>query len=86
MNLESLGDRYLLVLDEEKKKDGMFLIPKDSRLVPQRGTIVGINKSNNLGLEVNQKVYLMPDSGYVVKSNGKEYLSVKNVEIIAKEI
>ena len=86
MNLESLGDRYLLILDEEQKKDGIFVIPKDSRLVPQRGTVVGINKSNNLGLELYQKVYLMPNSGYVVKSNGREYLSVKNVEIIAKEI
>lgn len=86
MNLQSLGVRYLIKLDEEKKTDGLFVIPKDSRLIPQRGIVVGVNKDNAFDLHLNQVVYLLPDSGYEITVDGVEYRSVKDVEIIAKEI
>ncbi len=92
MAIKCLGDRVLIeVSDAEAEKQGSLYIPDTAKEKPQEGKIVSVgpgardDKGNRIEMEVKagDKVLYSKYSGTEVKYDGKEYLIVKESDILA---
>ena len=92
MNLKPLGDRVVVQPSEqdEQTASGIFL-PETAKEKPQQGEVIaagpGARKEDGnrapLDVSVGDKVLYARYSGTTIKLHGKEYLILKETDILA---
>ena len=91
MAIKPLGDRVLIeVADEEMQKQGSLYIPDTAKEKPQEGKVVSVGSGRYeegklvpLDVKVGDKVLYGKYSGTEIKHDGKEYLILKENDILA---
>lgn len=92
MAIKPLGDRVLIEpVEEKEEKIGNIFIPDTAKEKQHQGTIiaVGQGKVTDEGktvppqVSVGQKVLYGKYSGTEIKENGKDYLIIKEADILA---
>ena len=91
MAIKPLGDRVLIeVQDEEMQKQGALYIPDTAKEKPQEGKVVAVGNGRYedgklvpLDVKVGDKVLYGKYSGTEIKHSGKEYLIVRESDILA---
>ena len=84
--LKPLADRVLIRLEakEEKTKSGIFL-PDTAKEKPQEGTVIAVGpgkKDEPTTVKVGDKVLYRKYSGSELKLDGKDYLIVKEGDLL----
>jgi len=92
MNLKPLGDRLVIEPTEqaEQTASGIFL-PETAKEKPQEGTVVAAGPGGRkeggerivMDVKVGDKVLYARYSGTNIKLNGKEYLILKETDVLA---
>lgn len=92
MNLKPLGDRLVVqpVEQDEQTASGIFL-PETAKEKPQQGEVIAAGpgarneKGDRVAMEVavGDRVLYARYSGTTVKLNGKEYLILKETDVLA---
>lgn len=92
MNLEPVDDRVIVVKEVMKETAGGIQIPQVAQASTNFGTVLAVGPGQKLTsggrsdmfLKVGDKVVFAKRTGIVVEVGGKEYLSVREGEIIAR--
>lgn len=91
MAIKPLGDRVLIeVLEEELPKQGSLYIPETAKEKPQEGKVVAVGNGRYedgklvpLDVKVGDSVLYGKYAGSEIKHDGKEYLIVRESDILA---
>jgi len=85
INVRPLGENVLVEPEEQEQKtgSGIYLPETASKEKPQQGKVVAIGESDKIEVKKGQKVIYNRYAGTEVEIEGKEYLIVKNEEIVA---
>ncbi|MBN2403933.1 MAG: co-chaperone GroES [Spirochaetes bacterium] len=91
MAIKPLGDRVLIeILEDDLQKQGSLYIPDTAKEKPQEGKIKAVGKGRYedgklipLDVKVGDKVLYGKYSGTEIKHDGKEYLIVRESDILA---
>ncbi len=91
MAIKPLGDRVLIqVLEDELQKQGSLYIPDTAKEKPQEGKVIAVGKGRYedgklvpLDVKAGDIVLYGKYSGTDVKHDGKEYLIVRESDILA---
>lgn len=91
MAIKPLGDRVLIeVMEEELQKQGALYIPDTAKEKPQQGKVVAVGKGkyengNLVPVDVKEGDVVLYGkyAGTEVKHSGKEYLIVRENDILA---
>jgi chaperonin GroES len=91
MAIKPLGDRVLIqVLEDELQKQGSLYIPDTAKEKPQEGKVMAVGKGRYedgklipLDVKVGDVVLYGKYSGTDIKHDGKEYLIVRETDILA---
>ena len=87
MKFRPLHDRVLIkVLDSEEKTAGGIIIPDTAKEKPQKGNIVAVGpgtKDNPVTVKVGDVVLYGKYSGTELNHDGKDYLIMKENDILA---
>ena len=91
MAIKPLGDRVLIeTLEDEIQKQGSLYIPDTAKEKPQEGKVVSVGKGRYedgklvpLDVKVGDKVLYGKYSGTEIKHDNKEYLIVRESDILA---
>jgi len=91
MNIRPLHDRIIVErLEEETKTAGGLIIPDTAKEKPQEGKIVAVGKGKSneegkvlpLDVKVGDKVLFGKYAGTDIKIDGKEYLMMREDDIL----
>ena len=91
MNIRPLHDRIIVErLEEETKTAGGIIIPDSAKEKPQQGKIIAVGKGKStedgkllpLDVKVGDKVLFGKYSGTEIKIEGKEYLMMREDDIL----
>lgn len=91
MAIKPLGDRVLIeTLEDELQKQGSLYIPDTAKEKPQEGKVKAVGKGRYedgklvpLDVKVGDRVLYGKYSGTEIKHDGKEYLIVRESDILA---
>ena len=87
MKFKPLHDRVLIeVLDSSEKTAGGIIIPDTAQEKPQEGVIVAVGKGKKdepMTVKNGDKVLYGKYSGTEIKFDGKDYLIMKESDILA---
>ena len=87
LNIKPLADRVLVEpLEAETKTASGIIIPDTAKEKPQKGNIVSVGpgtKENPVALKVGMTVLYGKYSGTELKLEGKDYLIMKESDILA---
>jgi len=91
MAIKPLGDRVLVEPKKEgEEKIGSLYVPDTAKEKPQEGTVVAVGSGRYedgklvaLEVKVGDKVLYGKYSGTEIKQSGKEYLIVRESDILA---
>lgn len=91
MAIKPLGDRVLIeTLEDDIQKQGSLYIPDTAKEKPQEGKVKAVGKGRYeegklipLEVKVGDKVLYGKYSGTEIKHDGKEYLIVRESDILA---
>ena len=87
MKFRPLHDRVLIkVLDSEAKTAGGIIIPDTAKEKPQKGNIVAVGpgtKDNPVTVKVGDSVLYGKYSGTELKLDGKNYLIMRESDVLA---
>lgn len=91
MDIRPLGDRVLIeVMEDELQKQGVLYIPDTAKEKPQQGRIVAVGKGRfedgkliPLDVKEGDLVLYGKYAGTEIKHNGKDYLIVRESDILA---
>ena len=84
MAIKPLGDRVLVeVLEEDMQKQGSLYIPDTAKEKPQEGKVVAVGKGRYEDVKVGDTVLYGKYAGTEIKHQGKEYLIVRENDILA---
>lgn len=91
VGIKPLGDRVLIeVMEEELPKQGSLYIPDTAKEKPQQGKVLAVGKGRYedgkwipLDVKVGDTVLFGKYAGTEVKYGGKEYLIVRENDILA---
>lgn len=91
MAIKPIGDRVLIeVLEENIQKQGSLYIPDTAKEKPQEGKVVAVGSGRYedgklvpLDVKVGDTVLYGKYSGTDIKHNNKEYLIVRESDILA---
>ncbi len=93
VKVKPLHDRVLVerLEEEEQKTAGGIIIPDTAKEKPQRGRVIAVGEGafndkgerNKLDVKVGDEVLFGRYSGNDIKIDGKEYLVVRENEILA---
>ncbi|MBE0504715.1 MAG: co-chaperone GroES [Desulfuromonadales bacterium] len=92
MNIRPLHDRVIVErVEEETKTAGGLFIPDSAKEKPQKGVIIAAGKGKKtedgkllpLDVKVGDQVLFGKYSGTEIKLDGKEYLMMREDEILA---
>jgi chaperonin GroES len=89
--IKPLGDRVLLqIIEEEVQKQGALYIPDTAKEKPQQGKVAAVGSGRYedgklvpLDVKVGDTVLFGKYAGTEVKSEGQEYLIVRESDILA---
>lgn len=83
-NIEPLGENVLIepAKSDAKTASGIVL-PDTSEEKPQEGLVIATGTDKKIKVKVGQKVIYSKYSGNEIKVGDKEYLLVKNEDILA---
>jgi chaperonin GroES len=89
--IKPLGDRVLVEPKKEaEEKIGSLYVPDTAKEKPQEGTVVSVGSGKYedgklipLEVKVGNKVLYGKYSGTEIKQNGKEYLIIRESDILA---
>ena len=83
-SIKPLADRVLLqVLEQEEKTSSGILLPDTDKEKTQKAKVVEIGSSKDIQVKKGDIVIYDKYSGIQIKEDNKEYLIVKNEEIVA---
>lgn len=91
-HLVPMSDRILVKRDEEEEKSiGGIVIPDTAKEKPVRGTVVAVGNGKRLKsgqvqaltIKVGDKIYFGKYSGTEIKLGGKEYLIMREDDVLA---
>lgn len=83
-SIKPLADRVLLkVLEQEEKTSSGILLPDTAKEKTQKAKVVEIGSSKDIQVKKGDIVIYDKYSGIQIKEDNKEYLIVKNEEIVA---
>ena len=91
-NLVPMNDRILVKRDEEEERSiGGIVIPDTAKEKPVRGTVVAVGNGKRLksgqvqvlSIKVGDKIYFGKYSGTEIKLDGKEYLIMREDDVLA---
>lgn len=89
MAIKPLGDRVVIEPKEEKEeKIGSLYIPDSAKEKPQEGKVVAVgdgkggDKTVEMVLKVGDKVLYGKYSGTEIKEDGKEFLIVRQSDVL----
>ena len=91
MNIRPLHDRIIVErVEEEQKTAGGLIIPDTAKEKPQQGKVVAVGKGKKtedgkvleLDVKVGDKVLFGKYSGTEIKIEGKEYLMMREDDIL----
>ena len=91
MTIKPLGDRVIIEVSEDDiEKQGSLYIPDTAKEKPQEGKVVSVGKGRYedgkivpIEVKVGNKVLYGKYSGTEIKHDGKEYLIVRESDILA---
>jgi chaperonin GroES len=91
VDIRPLGDRVLIeVMEDELQKQGVLYIPDTAKEKPQQGKVVAVGKGRfedgkliPLDVKDGDLVLYGKYAGSEIKHNGKEYLIVRENDILA---
>ena len=91
MAIKPLGDRVLIEIQEENlTKQGSLFIPDTAKEKPQQGKVVAVGagrfddgKQVPMEVKVGDTVLYSKYAGTEIKQDGKEYLIVRESDILA---
>ena len=88
MNLKPLGDRVVVkpLSEEDMKTPSGIYIPDTAKEKPQKGNVVAVGagtKENPVSVKVGETVLYGKYSGTELKYEGKDYLIMKESDILA---
>jgi chaperonin GroES len=91
MNVKPMADRILVRrLDEPEVKQGGIIIPDTAKEKPQQGEVIAVGpgryedgKRVPLDVKKGDKVLMGKYSGSEVKIDGKDYIIIREEEILA---
>ena len=91
MAIKPLGDRVIIeVQEEEIQKEGSLYIPDSAKEKPQQGRVIAVGKGRfedgkwvPLDVKKDDTILYGKYSGTEVKYQGKEYLIVRENDILA---
>jgi len=89
--IKPLGDRVLIeALEEDIQKQGSLYIPDTAKEKPQEGKVKAVGKGRYedgklipLDVKIGDRVLYGKYSGTEIKHDGKEYLIVRESDILA---
>ncbi len=83
-NIQPLGENVLIEpAKADTKTASGIVLPDTSEEKPQEGLVVAIGEDKKIRVKVGQKVIYSKYSGNEIKVGEKEYLLVKNEDILA---
>jgi len=91
MNIRPLHDRIIVErVEEETKTAGGLIIPDTAKEKPQRGVIIAVGKGKvaddgkliGMDVKVGDKVLFGKYAGTEIKLDGKEYLMMREDDIL----
>ncbi|MFZ0219765.1 MAG: co-chaperone GroES [Candidatus Aquirickettsiella sp.] len=91
-HLVPMNDRILVKRDDEEEKSiGGIVIPDTAKEKPARGTVVAVGNGKRLKsgqiqaltIKVGDKIYFGKYSGTEIKLSGKEYLIMREDDVLA---
>lgn len=84
-NIKPLGQNVLIapLKEDTKTKSGIVLPETVNQEKPQEGKVVATGDSEKIKVKKNQRVIFEKYAGAEVKIEGKEYLIIKNENILA---
>ncbi len=86
MAIKPLGDRVLVMPQSEEEKVGSFYIPDTAKEKPSLGVVVEVGPGEGdkpVAVKKGSKVLYGKYSGTEVKDQGKEYLIIRESDILA---
>jgi chaperonin GroES len=92
MNVKPLADRVLVrALEAEEKTAGGIIIPDNAKEKPQKGEVIAVGEGKiadsgtkiNMSLKKGDKILYGKYSGTEVTVDGKEYLIMRESDILA---
>ncbi|MDY6967826.1 MAG: co-chaperone GroES [Spirochaetota bacterium] len=91
MAIKPLGDRVIIeVQEEDLQKEGSLFIPDTAKEKPQQGKVIAVGKGRfedgkwvPLDVKIDDTILYGKYSGTEIKYQGKEYLIVRESDILA---
>jgi chaperonin GroES len=91
MNIKPLADRVLIEpIEQQEEKVGSIIIPDTAKEKPQEGKIIAVGPGRQengkvvpLQVKVGDRVLYGKYAGTEIKKDGKEYLIVRESDILA---
>lgn len=91
MAIRPLGDRVLIeIVEEDIQKKGSLFIPDTAKEKPQQGKVVAVGNGRYedgkvvpLDVKAGETVLYAKYAGTEVKNDGKEYLIIRESDILA---
>ena len=85
MKIKPFGDRILVErVGAENKYEGLLVIPDGLEEVPDEGTIIGVGPGvDDTRLTVGQKVFISRHFGHDIRIEDRNYILVRQPEILA---
>ena len=84
-NIKPLGDNVMVELQKNKKKteQGIYLPDTVAEETPQEGKVIAVGDSKEIKVKKGQAVIFKQYGGTNIKNNDKEYIILKNEDILA---
>ena len=91
MNLKPLGDRVIIkVLEEEEKTSSGIVLPDKAKEKPQEGKVMAVGPGRilddgsrvQMDVQVGNKIVFSKYAGTEIKLDGKEYLILRQDDIL----
>ena len=84
MKVKPIADRVVIKVEElqEKTKSGIF-IPQAAQEKTQIGSVVEVGDSKDISVKVGDTVMYNKYAGTSYKDDGKDYLILKNEDLLA---
>jgi chaperonin GroES len=91
MNIKPLADRVLIEpIEQQEEKVGSIIIPDTAKEKPQEGKVIAVGSGRQengkvvpLQVKVGDRVLYGKYAGTEIKKDGKEYLIVRENDILA---
>jgi chaperonin GroES len=82
--IQPLGENVLIEpMKADSKTAGGIVLPDTSEEKPQEGMVIAIGDDKKIKVKKGQKIIYSKYSGNEIKAGEKEYLLVKNEDILA---